>query len=451
MTVIEWQKDIAEPIGPNLPPLERDTLNVYLVTSRDGVHIDHEWVYAHRPLLPKDGLTQADWDAGLVMQSASLMTVGDEHRTYFEARRGDVHHENRFANNVAKIGTAAWQKDRLTGLRVAHVGSAGVMTTKRFALAGGSLRLSVDVPNDACGSQIVVEVLRAGDADGAAPGTVAVGRSASDAVPIAAVNGSVHARWGGTEYLGSPTLHVGAIIRLRFRLHGAAKLYAFQILPMPPSPPAGPPTPTPPPPDPPPVTPSPLPPIPPPPVPPPPHVPPPSPVPLRPNGWPAVPPPFSPAASPDPSMPPPSSPPSAAASHLAGPAGPSDSGMAAVLAGGAAFMFGAGIGLLALFLRARQESSKRNPADRSGARVAAGRDESLSEAAHDQESGDAPGASSARAESPKGSPNGSPTKTAEKPGSKVKVALSGRKKGYSKFADEDEQGVAMPSRIMDMD
>merc|ERR1719440_608543 len=99
------------------------------------------------------------------------MTLDGEHRTYFEARPGNVHHENRFGDNLAKIGTASWARDRIVGLRTAHAGAVGVITTKRFRPVGGSMRLNVDVPNDACGSRLTVEVLLAGDGDGPAPGT----------------------------------------------------------------------------------------------------------------------------------------------------------------------------------------------------------------------------------------------------------------------------------------
>ena len=224
-------------------------------TSRDGVHIDHEWVYAHRPLIPKDGLTQSDWDSGLIMQSAQLMTRENEHRTYFEARRGDIHHENRFGEpdepsestantawNVAKIGTASWELDRIVGLRTAHPDAVGIVTTKRFRLIRGSLRLNVDVPSDDCGSQILVEVLLAGDSDGAAPSTVALDLSA----PIESFSGNIEAHWNGLK-LGQ-ALAVHDVIQLRFHMHGAAKLYAFQVVPLPPAPPSplpSPPLPTP--------------------------------------------------------------------------------------------------------------------------------------------------------------------------------------------------------------
>ena len=58
-------KDVSEPQGDDEPYFKRDTLSIYLVTSRDGVHIDHEWVYAHQPLLPKDGLPEGRMGSGL--------------------------------------------------------------------------------------------------------------------------------------------------------------------------------------------------------------------------------------------------------------------------------------------------------------------------------------------------------------------------------------------------
>ena len=53
-------------------------------TSRDGIHIDHEWVYAHQPLLPKKGLKQAAFDSGLIFPAAALLSREREHRIYFE-------------------------------------------------------------------------------------------------------------------------------------------------------------------------------------------------------------------------------------------------------------------------------------------------------------------------------------------------------------------------------
>ena len=85
MTVIEWAKDLDEPVGRDLPAHQRDTTNVYLVTSRDGRSIDDEWVYAHQPLITK-GATQKDWDAGFVLPASGFVHTAKEHLLYYEVR-----------------------------------------------------------------------------------------------------------------------------------------------------------------------------------------------------------------------------------------------------------------------------------------------------------------------------------------------------------------------------
>lgn len=64
MTVIEWPKDLGELTNDRLPAFQRDTASIYLVTSRDGIHVDDDWVYARRPLVSK-GKTQGAWDSGM--------------------------------------------------------------------------------------------------------------------------------------------------------------------------------------------------------------------------------------------------------------------------------------------------------------------------------------------------------------------------------------------------
>ena len=236
MTVIEWPKDLHEPAGPSNPHFKRDTLNVYLVTSRDGVHIDHEWLYAHQPLLPKDGLTQSDYDGGLLFPAATFLTRDNEHRIYFEARAG-VHHEQRYSGNHAVLGSASWARDRIAGVRAAHLETVGVITTKSFTLAGGSMRVEVDTR--ACGSSVRVEVRTANDEPIA-------GRTAADAVAISGELGSVDVTWAGGALIGQGphAIPLHRVIRLRFELMGDAKLYAFQITTLtesePPVPPSSP-------------------------------------------------------------------------------------------------------------------------------------------------------------------------------------------------------------------
>jgi hypothetical protein len=230
MTVLEWPKDYSEPKGPDHPYLQRDTLNVYLITSRDGIHIDDEWIYAHRPLLPKEGKLQREWDSGVHFPSAQIISTDTEHRIYFEARPGSVHHEQRF-ECIAHLATASWPRDRLVGLRRAHGdGSAAGITTKPFRLKAGSLWLQLNCTST-CG-QAVVEVL-------ARDGTVWPGRSASEAVAISGVDGWVEVRWLPAmqlhELLAGPqhsVVPLDSIIRLKINLVGDTSLYAFELRPM---------------------------------------------------------------------------------------------------------------------------------------------------------------------------------------------------------------------------
>ncbi|KAL1510256.1 hypothetical protein AB1Y20_006580 [Prymnesium parvum] len=229
MTVIEWAKDASEAQGPNHPFLQRDTLNVYFVTSRDGIHIDDEWIYAHRPLLPKAGKLQSDWDAGLLFPSAQFLSTDEKHYMYFEARPGSVHHEQRF-ESIARLGIATWLRDRVVGLKRAHADApSGVVTTKPFHLKAGSLWLLLDCAST-CG-KVVVQVLHQ-------DGATWVGREEMDAIPLSKTNGWVEAVWatenGDSEPLAgrdASVVPLDSVIRLQITLMGDALLYAFELRP----------------------------------------------------------------------------------------------------------------------------------------------------------------------------------------------------------------------------
>ena len=129
MTVIEWAKDLTEVEGGQLPAFERDTASIYLVTSRDGVHVNDEWVYAHRPLLPK-GKLQQEWNSGFQLAANHIVTnkARTQSRVYFEARRH--RHEERF-REPGVIGMASWRLGTLVGVRAADVAAGpGVLLTK---------------------------------------------------------------------------------------------------------------------------------------------------------------------------------------------------------------------------------------------------------------------------------------------------------------------------------
>ena len=228
--MLEWPKDLDEPVGAELPAFERDTSNVYLVTSRDGVHLDDGWIYAHRPLIPK-GARQRDWNAGFILPAAQIVSDETQHHIYFEARSGHMHHENRF-NSTAVIGRSSWARDRIVGLRQAHTRSPGMILTKAFRLAGSELWVDADVRSD--GASVLVEVLNA-------QGRPIEGFTKADVLPISRSSqraastpqslGMVEARWGpsGTYGIGSAAAAHGIVMRLRFRLLGGAQLYSFEV------------------------------------------------------------------------------------------------------------------------------------------------------------------------------------------------------------------------------
>ena len=106
LTVLEWPKDDSEPEGADRPAFQRDTTRTYLVTtheicspyaaaiartnpnpnpnptplptptqvtSRDGLSVDLQHLYAHQPILPT-GERQGDWNAGFKLPAAQIVS-----------------------------------------------------------------------------------------------------------------------------------------------------------------------------------------------------------------------------------------------------------------------------------------------------------------------------------------------------------------------------------------
>ena len=227
VTIIEWAKDLSEPVGNGLPSFKRDTTQIYLVTSRDGIHIDFSWVYARQPLIPK-GKLQGDWDSGFLLAADQI--VADSSRTqsrvYFEARK--TRHEDRF-KEPAVIGMARWNFDAIVGLRAADPNQGpAVITTKSFMIPWTN-QISVAINADARSKSV-------GSACG--EGSIHVELMETDAAsiqlsstPIVEEGGtSMKIKWNnrkGTSPLA--TVKPGSIVRLRFTLTGNARLYAFRV------------------------------------------------------------------------------------------------------------------------------------------------------------------------------------------------------------------------------
>ena len=236
VNVIEWAKDLNETKGPDQPYLERDMINPYLVTSRDGRHVDLGWVYAQRPLVPKDGLIQSDWASGIIFSSAQFMTRDEEHRMYFEARPGHIQHENRYRRNYANIGTAAWPRDRIVGIAAAHANLPAIVRTKPFAVEGGNLVIDVDT---SCGNITVALHVISGFSGDQQRFSMQLRR---ESLVIKSRDGRVNVEWANAEgfmpLLLRDLLPSGqGIIQLQFHLNGGAKLYAFRMSELPSRPP----------------------------------------------------------------------------------------------------------------------------------------------------------------------------------------------------------------------
>lgn len=221
MTVVEWAKDtVSEPVGDEHPAFERDTTQVYLVTSRDGVSVDDGWVYALRPLLQK-GRLQASWDSGVHLPAPQIVNDASGHKVYFEARR--EHHEDRFKSKGV-IGMASWSQHRIVGLRQANASAPAEIVTKVFGVVqGGTLWVEVDCTRT--GSRATVAVLTADE-------NPMVGFEATACVPIHGDAGkAVQVRWQeGTKGLADAGA-AGALkaVRLLFVLERGARLYSFRV------------------------------------------------------------------------------------------------------------------------------------------------------------------------------------------------------------------------------
>lgn len=229
MTVIEWPKDTSEcestsaQCGSKARHYKRDTTNVYLVTSRDGVHVDDEWVYARKPLIPKPSRMGADsWYSGFILPAAQIVTDGESHRVFFEART--TRHEDRF-NSVPKIGVASWPMGRIAGIRVLDVAAGGgMLETKAFICKATALQLILNMDTADAGPAkrarcistttaqrtLLVELLHV--ADGTTLHRKAItGQS----------NLSLALQWSSSSQNA---------LRLRFTLGGTAALFAFKVL-----------------------------------------------------------------------------------------------------------------------------------------------------------------------------------------------------------------------------
>lgn len=153
LTVYEWPGDLSEGPQDAHARHERDVLNAYLATSRDGSAWDLSWVYAGRPLIERGG--DGAFDKDLIVPASQLATHDGWHWLYYlgaDERHGTpaAPRERRHAVGVARI-----PQDRLIGY---SAGAApGVLETRPLQLHGARLQLNAA----AAEGSIRVEVLNA--------------------------------------------------------------------------------------------------------------------------------------------------------------------------------------------------------------------------------------------------------------------------------------------------
>lgn len=138
LTVYEWPGDLSEGPQDAQTRHERDVLNAYLATSRDGSAWDLSWVYAGRPLIERGG--DGAFDKDLIVPASQPATHDGWHWLYYlgaDERHGspDEQRQRRHAVGVARI-----PRDRLIGYVAGD--TPGVLETRPLLLRGDRLQLN---------------------------------------------------------------------------------------------------------------------------------------------------------------------------------------------------------------------------------------------------------------------------------------------------------------------
>ncbi|MHC4741447.1 MAG: hypothetical protein ACYS8Z_06025 [Planctomycetota bacterium] len=184
---------------------ERDVLDFYIGTSRDGVNFDKSWIHARKPLVPRGPNGSFDKDG--VFPPSQFITHNDEHWIFYGAA-SERHYS---IGRDMKIGLAKLRLDGFICLEAKE--TPGTIVTKAFKLEGDKLEVNVDAKE----GWVKIEVF---DEDGK---------------PIPGFSAKAAKRYKGADQLrlkpiwkesGRLSQLKGKTIKLRFTLQNA-KLYAF--------------------------------------------------------------------------------------------------------------------------------------------------------------------------------------------------------------------------------
>ena len=205
MMVFEWPGDLSEGPTDYHKRHERDVLEYYIATSRDGDSWDLAWVYSGKKMIPRG--PEGSWDKDLLEPASEIITHADKHWLYY-AGANERHGAPRPSIG---IGVATLRLDGFVFLEAKN--TPGTVLTRPFRLEGGRLQVNVE------GEEIRVEVLK------------------SDGEPLPAFCGKQATRYRRVDELrlepewkngGRLSTLKGRVIRLKFHLRNA-KLYSFQV------------------------------------------------------------------------------------------------------------------------------------------------------------------------------------------------------------------------------
>ena len=204
---------------------ERDTLNAYLSSSRNGLDWDTSFVYADDPLVARGGAGSAYKDG--VVPASAIATVNDEHVLLFSNKRErhDMGHPDKWLHLPNSslleeqlrhhIFAARFERDRFAYVTAAPtaVAHSATLVTKRFVLPAPVLVLNVETGE----SPIRVRVIVSDAAD-------------NTILEVTAAVPPFRNELDLLVHFDAPLEElVGSLVRLSFELLADSKLYAFQF------------------------------------------------------------------------------------------------------------------------------------------------------------------------------------------------------------------------------
>ena len=186
---------------------QRDIMNFYIATSRDGDDWDLGWVYDGKPMVRRG--PEGSFDKDMIMPASQVVTWKDRHWIYYGA--GNERHWCLKRQNV--IGLATLPLDRWVALAAGEDG--GELLTKPFRLEGDYLEVNVDARRGEFRAEVLDPMRGAID-----------GFGRDEAEPFAGVD-ELRLRPGWKRFPDLKRLR-GRVVQLKFHLK-QARLYGFRI------------------------------------------------------------------------------------------------------------------------------------------------------------------------------------------------------------------------------